>query len=248
MTERRGIQSLDVAGRLFEAFCLTDGPATLKELSALANMPPSKAHRYVSSLVRIGLAKQNTETGLYDLGPLAMRMGLEALARSDIIEAASKCLSELAQLTGLSAHLSVWSDRGPLIIRLKHGRLPVITTLGLGSALPLTGSATGLLFATFIEESLTKPVMDSEFATRNSPLKRSDMTKLIKDTRAKGYSTVDSLFIPGLIAISAPVFNWQNELACAITLVSTQSDIMDAQSEPLRLLLQTCEEITQEHR
>ena len=85
---RRGVQSVDVGGRLLNALCEYRYPVRLKELAAASDMPPAKAHRYITSLVRIGLAVQDERTGLYSLGPLALRLGLIAIERNDIVSKA----------------------------------------------------------------------------------------------------------------------------------------------------------------
>lgn len=52
---------------------LESGAALMfKEIAAAANMPASKAHRYLVSLVRSGLVQQDNANSKYDLGPLAI--------------------------------------------------------------------------------------------------------------------------------------------------------------------------------
>jgi hypothetical protein len=80
---RRGIQSIEVGLRIVEALTAAMGPQPLKALSQIANIPPSNCHRYLASFVRTGFVIQDTATGRYDLGPLAVRAGLAAIARLD---------------------------------------------------------------------------------------------------------------------------------------------------------------------
>src|SRR5579883_2626882 len=94
---QQGIQSVEVGARLLRA--LVDAPRAqmLRDLAAAARMPPAKAHRYLVSLARIGLVEQQLETGLYDLGPFALALGLSAVARLDPVTAAGPVLLELRQ-------------------------------------------------------------------------------------------------------------------------------------------------------
>jgi len=80
--KRRGIQSVDTGIRLLEVLEKVDGPLSLKELSAKADMDPSGAHRYLASFVRCGLVVQSADSR-YDFGPLALRVGLAAMRRMD---------------------------------------------------------------------------------------------------------------------------------------------------------------------
>lgn len=96
----RGIQSAEIAARVIEALCATPKAATLKQVSVAAEMAPSKVHRYMVSLVRIGIAQQGAG-GRYSLGPMALRLGVAAIGQMDIIDAAGRA----------AAGQHVWSGR-----------------------------------------------------------------------------------------------------------------------------------------
>ena len=64
----KGIQSIEIGYRLLGCFLTAPGPHTLTSLAAAAEMTPTKAHFYLTSLVRVGLlAKSGGRT--YTLGP-----------------------------------------------------------------------------------------------------------------------------------------------------------------------------------
>src|ERR1700678_159990 len=94
---QQGVQSVEVGARLLKAIGAASAPLMLKDLAAAARMPPAKAHRYLVSLGRAGLVQQNAGTGLYDLGPFAVDLGLSALGRLSPVAAAEPFLEELRQ-------------------------------------------------------------------------------------------------------------------------------------------------------
>ena len=53
---QRAIQSVEVGGRLLLALAEHLSPMTLKDLAARAGLPPSRAHPYLVSYGRLGLA------------------------------------------------------------------------------------------------------------------------------------------------------------------------------------------------
>src|SRR5260221_336383 len=61
--QRLGINSLEVGLRLAKVLGEHGLPLALKDLAAKAAMPPAKAHRYLVSLIRAGLAEQDRESG-----------------------------------------------------------------------------------------------------------------------------------------------------------------------------------------
>ena len=107
---RSGVQSIEIGGDLLEAMVRLGAPAPLSDIAKAAGLPSAKAHRYLTSLCEIGLTLQY-ETGRYGLGPLALRMGLSAIAQHDIIERAYEVLVDLCNSFRTSGHLSV----GPML-------------------------------------------------------------------------------------------------------------------------------------
>ena len=79
--ERRGIQSIEVGGRLLRALAQSGEPMMLRDLARQAGMPPAKAHPYLVSFSRLGLIEQDQATGRYEFGALALELGLVSLRR-----------------------------------------------------------------------------------------------------------------------------------------------------------------------
>ena len=219
---RKGIQSVEVSGVIIAALCDFKFPVPLKDLAAAVDMSPAKVHRYLASLVRIGLAWQDDQTGLYGLGPMALRMGISAIERNDVVMRAGRLLRKLAIELRSSGHLAIWGERGPVLIRTEHGGPPIISTMGLGTVMPLLRSATGQAFLSAMPRSAIEHVIHAE----QDILHWDDATvdRLITDTRARGAAVIEGDIVPGLSAISAPVFNLDGAVACCVTLMNPKAD------------------------
>jgi DNA-binding IclR family transcriptional regulator len=76
-----GVQSLEIGVDVLKVLVESGQALMLKEIAAAAGMPASKAHRYLVSLVRSGLVEQDSQNLKYDLGPLAIPLGLAAVDR-----------------------------------------------------------------------------------------------------------------------------------------------------------------------
>src|SRR5207302_9961894 len=85
--QRAGINSLEVGLRLARVLAQESWPLPLKDLAARAQMAPAKAHRYLVSLIRAGLAEQALETGRYRLRPFALERGLSPLGSTGVLKA-----------------------------------------------------------------------------------------------------------------------------------------------------------------
>ena len=220
MSDRgRGVQSVEVSVALLRALARHGGPMALGDLAQVADMAPAKVHRYLASFADTGMVRQR-KSGKYDLGPLAAEIGIAAVARIDPVNRAADGLSSLVEETGLSATLSVWGTHGPTVIRWEKAATALVTTLGAGSVLPVTRSATGRVFLAHLPPRLLEALVRGEGTTL------ADLDGLRKQIIRDGFAIADQEFIPGLFALSCAVFDIQREPAAVVTLVSTDSDLL----------------------
>jgi DNA-binding IclR family transcriptional regulator len=231
---RGGIQALDAALLVLRAIAACSGPVTLTDLARSTGMSVSKAHRYLASFIHAGLVLQRERSGRYELGPFSAELGLAALSRNEFVNRTADGLEELSERTGLTALLSVWANQGATVVRWERAASPVLTSFGLGSTLPLLGSASGRIFLAYLPRRLTAPRLRFEIEdARKANLKWPDLDltakgveRLIASVRESGSAWVDGRFIPGLKAVSSPVTNWQGEAEVAVTLIGASDDIL----------------------
>ena len=241
---RRGIQSADKAAEMLMALVEAGQAAPLRDLARAIDMPTSLAHRYLASLMTSGLAVQNNVTGLYDLGPSAIRIGAAALARVDPLRLASEAMPELVAKTGLTALLNVLGDRGPTIVRWERSYVPFVTTLAVGSVLPLTGSASGRVILAFTPDRIRSKLIQLN-APKNEDEAPAKLSQRFIQIRKRGFDTADLTVVPGLSAVSTPVLDLQNEAVASLTLVGSRADLVHAGSQAVSALLETACRVSQ---
>jgi DNA-binding IclR family transcriptional regulator len=223
-----GIQSIEVGSPLLQALTAAGGAMTLTGLATEARMTPSKAHKYLTSFVRVGLVYQSTETGRYNLGPLAVEIGFAALRRVSVAEFGQDALNELRDTLDLTASLTIWANHGPTIIRRAENRQPVSLVVQLGLVLPVLTSANGRIFAAFLDRSITGQQIRSELAPRDGAAAKAglhglaEVEKLLAEIRRHGVAVADGFVNMGVAAVSAPVFDHTNTLVAALTLVGAR--------------------------
>ena len=222
MTRKRrqqGIQSIEVGARLLQAMAKGRQPQMLRDLAAAAQMPAAKAHRYLVSLGRMGLIEQQAESGLYDLGAFAMELGLSALARLDPVSIASASLVDLSREIGQTVALAVWANQGPTIVRWLGADTPVAASLRVGSVMPLTRSATGRAFLTFMPREATVAGLRRELAGNASkglsPRTEEEIHSVVRQAREQGYARTSD-FIPGIGGMAAPIYDHSGAMVLAL--------------------------------
>lgn len=212
--KRKSIQSVETGIRVLNVLASERKSLRLRDLAALSDMSKSQAHRYLLAFINTGLVRQDNASGLYELGPTALRIGLAALSRVDAVHEATVELRKLVDHTGHTGIISIWGDYGPTIIRWMDGQHPVVVSLGVGSTLPVLNTAAGLVFCAFGAPTKIEPQLTRELTT--SGMNYAAIQERIEQVRASGYATTQGMMVPSLAAISAPVRDSQG--VCVATL------------------------------
>jgi DNA-binding IclR family transcriptional regulator len=245
-----GIKSLESALSVLVYVSRQSGAVTLTDISRGCDMSPSNVHRYMATFIQAGLVKQEGKSGRYDLGLGAVELGLAAIARHDFVNSAADGLTQLTADTGMTALLSVWGNDGATVVRWERGASPTVTSIGLGTTLPLLRSATGRVFLAWGPAAAIAAAREAELrrAARQPSLiadfepTRAGLNHLVATVREQGFASVDGRYIPGLVAAAAPILDWQGEAQAVITLVGTDPSAIGPDAASTRALLDFCAE------
>ncbi|MDR5812185.1 MULTISPECIES: IclR family transcriptional regulator [unclassified Caballeronia] len=211
---RSGIQSIEVGFRLLDVLTNEPRAMMLRDLAQRAGMSPAKAHRYLVSFVRLGVASQDPVSGRYELGGFALQMGLARLARVDGVRLARIALAELRDRLDQTVGIAVWGNQGPTVVHWMESSHPAKASLKLGDVMPLLSSATGLLFAAYLPRSKTQPMLERELAATKQRL--ADVEPLLAQVREHGAARVEGMLLPTIHAFCTPVFDATGELALGL--------------------------------
>ena len=241
-TKRRGIQSVEIGLRVLMAVAAQRGAASLTVIAEAAGLSASQAHRYLASLMAAGMVRQEGRSGLYDLDSGAIRLGLAGLARLDVFRAVDEAVPAFVRQTGRTCLVAVLGDAGPTLVRWFAGAPPVITSLAVGSVLPLLHSATGRVFLTFGD----RPAMEARLAGLDGPARgEPGMVEALRAQVAQeGCALVDGNLIPGLRALAAPVFDLQGRLALVVNAIASEAIPRGGDAEARQALMATCRGLT----
>ncbi len=223
LREPRRIQSIDVGFRLIRVLEAAPGKLQLNRIAELAGMPASKAHLYMASFVQSGIVEQDPSTMRYGLGPYALQLGAAAMRQVDVAQIAREALDELQAQTGLLVFLSVWGNRGPVIISKVDATVEVLVSVRVGYVLPLYLAATGRVFLAYKSRSAIQHVETRDRPVDAAVKQRAEQSLSIIRQRQLAFS--DSQINAGFASISAPVFDYLGEIAASITLLGMKNDI-----------------------
>lgn len=237
----RGNSTILIGARLLSVVAAFDGPANLTKIAQAADMSPSRAYRYLRGLCDAGLLEQSGPSGLYDLGPQVLNLGMQAIGRLDPVRQTSAALADLTNATGLTSVITVWGSHGPTAIRCERGAIVApIVSIREGITLSLFRTSAGRVFLTYLPHSKTQPVIEQEIVetdwwsrdgatgTRGKRLYKdikeamAAVTKIRNEVREHGMARSLGTQHPSYASMSAPVFGRDGTLQLAISLIGIQ--------------------------
>ncbi|QRY82455.1 IclR family transcriptional regulator [Pseudomonas sp. PDNC002] len=228
-TKGKKVQSAEIGTEILKALADLAPSTSLKALGEYLDMPAAKVHRYLQALIASGFAEQDPVTNHYGLGREALYVGLAAIRRLDVVKVASPVLADLRDALGQTCFLAIWGSHGPTVVQVEPAQGMVTLVTQIGSVLPLHGSSTGLVFAAF-----------------KAGLEEGADTNALDGIRAEGLCAVHGLLMPGVNALSVPLFKTGRELAGVMTVVGSQASFAaEAHGEAARTLLETARELSQ---
>ncbi len=253
---QRRIQSIEVGFQVIRAMESADGPLPLRDVAAIAGMPPSKVHLYLVSFIREGLVRQDPHTGHYGLGSFAIQLGHSAIRQLDVVSLSRDELVSLQEATSFATYLSVWGNRGPGIVSKVDGQRQGSLTVRLGYVLPLYASATGRVFLAYLNRSETAQLLAEELAAIRTgediwpgasdlPDDLEAIENQMEVIRQQGYATSRNNINANFAAMAAPIFDHTGRIVAATTVLGSDKAMSGAKAKGIaKLLLESTQRLS----
>lgn len=254
--QRKGIQSIEVGFSILSVLMASARPLALKTIAEKSGLSPSKIHSYLVSFCALGVVVQQPDSGLYGLGPYALKLGLGFLDQFDLFSATRPAMSRLAEDIGATIFLGVWGNRGPTIIYRVDGPLSqAVLDIRVGSVLPILRSAVGRNLAAHLPSSLVRPLIAAELErfmpgttdsdTIENPQTPMTVEKMLEAIRETGISRCRGGLLSDFTALSVPIFDYSGSVYGALTVMGRFSHFDDSfDGVPATKLKDTCAEIS----
>jgi DNA-binding IclR family transcriptional regulator len=242
----RGIQSIEVGGELLRALARSGEPMMLRDLAREACMAPAKAHPYLVSFSRIGLIEQDETNGRYEIGALALELGLISLRRLSAVRIAAPRIAALASEIDHAVSLAVWGTHGPTVVRLEEPSHPVHIVMRVGSVMAMLETATGRAFAAFLPPKTVNAALETKldhlgvgYDPGRDP-KHQKAAEMLAEVRRNGLARAMGDPLPGVNAFAAPVFDHAGHVALVITAMGPAGTFDPRWGSPIAKALQAC--------
>lgn len=235
---RQRVQAAETSMAVLKGLATLGGRASLTALATHIGQSPAKVHRYLASLQEEGLVAQDDASQHYHLGAEAIRIGLAAMRQADPIRVAEPALLRLRERYEVTCFVAVLGNKGPTVLRFEEPVLPVTVNVRAGSVLPLLWSATGRVFLAFAHERAVLALAQEELAQATPERRRlldahTPIEELCRGIRAEGCATVCNTNLPGISAVSAPLYDHTGRVCAALTALGASGGFDAAVDGPI---------------
>ncbi|WP_066383152.1 IclR family transcriptional regulator [Neobacillus mesonae] len=243
-TEMRGqgIQSLELGINILIKIGEMDKSLSITEISDMCGISKSKLHRYLTSFCRTGFLQRDSSLQ-YSIGPALVAIGNNANIGQDIKDLAKPSLIKLRDLVNETVFLSVWAGDAPYPIDIEESRRQMTIGIKVGYKTSIVLTTTGRLFAAFLPEKEVQHYLHKDLLEHHMDPDEFQME--LSSIREMGYSVADDILVPGLVAVSCPVFGSDNRIVATITIVGIKGVLdLSSDSQIITSLRKECMKLT----
>lgn len=227
MTEKTGSntanQSTIAAFAILEEMAQKGEPSRVTDLGKALNMPRARIYRYLQTLVTLGYVRQDPETERYQLTLKLFHLGQAIADSTQLTSVARPVMSALRDELGQTVTLSIPEPNGMRVIDIVRVESPVQIITRPGAILDFHTSAQGKLALAFGKYDPDKLISSADI--------RAKVSMQAAHAREFGWVTAPEETLPGVNAISAPVFDLEGNFAATITVVGSVQDIKPEPAE-----------------
>lgn len=206
-------ETLDKGLKILNLYCGERSSYSLGEISQCLGISKTSVSRFVNTLCNHGYLKKDDKGRSYSLGIRTIPLAHSFLQKAQIVRNIKPYVDEIHKLHDLHIDVGLIQNNNIYLVYRRESK-DTLAFLHFTAAGELYNLATGMAAMAFMDEKQL-----ADFLEHPDPQSQPGKTTTVPENlhqdlqaiRARGYSLNKETFLPGLIAIGAPVFNRQSE-------------------------------------
>jgi IclR family transcriptional regulator, acetate operon repressor len=195
------------------------GDATLTQLARHLGIHKSTAHNILETLARHRFVTRDAATRRYRLGPTLAALGQAAAVGPDLVALARPHLIRLQRLSGETVTLHARDGAGSVILASEESPHELKVGARPGHRLPATAGAVAKVLLAFGSQTPQLPEQLPAFTPRTI-VSRARYLQELRRVRLAGVAYDEMEYLPGVRAVSAPLFSGKGAASEAIAALS----------------------------
>lgn len=215
------LSSVAKALRILKSFDMHHPTWRVGDLANELGFSKSTVSRLIQTLVEEDFLADDKEGPGYRLGNALLYLGGNYINDSELYNEVSPVLNKLVLETGESTHIAIKNNLKVLYLNKQLGPYYSDIQTQTGSINPVHATSSGKVLLAHSPEDTIEIILSNELEaftehTNTNPIKiRNELAHI----RKVGYANSIEELAPGNYSIAAPVFNYEGDVVCAITIV-----------------------------
>ncbi|QNA85512.1 helix-turn-helix domain-containing protein [Sphingomonas sp. So64.6b] len=221
-------------------------PVGVQQVATVLGLTKSRASRHLANLERLGIVTRSNRGRRFQLGWRVIRWGHLASALPDLPEALGEPLAALRDKLGLTVLICTAAGGDAVVRRCFAARSAIRIEVETGLMLSLPHSPSARVAFAFQSRERRRELL-AHLKSREASFRVEDadnFTEQVAAIQRDYYSWTLDKFDLGHGAAAAPVFDFEEALACVVTIMLT-SDALTDRAPPrhvIEALLDCCEQ------
>jgi IclR family transcriptional regulator, acetate operon repressor len=217
-----GTQAIDRAASLLAMVLDSDRPLTFTALMNKTGLAKGTASRILGALERSGLI-QRTKEGAFEAGAVINRFALKGGGNLALSTSMHPAMEAISEKTGEAISLAVAGFDSVENIAQVQSTFLLGSRDWVGENVPYHCSASGKVLLAFGLQSL--PDGRLEKIAPKTITSRTELARELETVRARGYAVINGELEEGLVAVSVPVFDTNQNVIAAVSVSGPDSRI-----------------------
>ena len=223
LDSRPSVPKVDTVARalgILECFTTGEPEQTLKQLCDKTGLYKSRVHRLCRTLLDCGYLVR-TSYSSYRLGPKLLVLGKVYERTNTLVSISRPIMEELAVTAGESAALFALEGESSICLAREYGPSRLFFAINEGDFMELHATAIGRVLLAHATEEFRQKVLSGDLKAI-TPATIVDRGRLEEECRAilkRGYTVSREEREPGVAAIAAPIFDFDDKVPAALSLV-----------------------------
>jgi IclR family transcriptional regulator, acetate operon repressor len=217
------VRAVDRAIAILQCFTADKPAMSVLEIQRRVGLSRPTLYRLLQTLAAARLIKAEGDPQRFRLAHGVMELAHVWLSGLNKIDLARPILEELREATGETAALFVLREQKRICVLELESHHALTIARGVGDTGDLAVGASGKAILAFLDETRRDAMLN---AIANK-VQRAELAKALTLVRSRGYATSHGEVFVGAVAVAAPIFNHNGEVAGSLGVFGPKARVRD---------------------
>jgi DNA-binding IclR family transcriptional regulator len=216
------VRAVDRAIAILQCFTADKPALSVLDIQKRVGLSRPTLYRLLQTLGGSGLIKAEGDPQRFRLSHGVMELAHVWLAGLDKVDVARPILAQLRESTGETAALFVLREQKRICVVELESHHALTIARGIGDTGDITLGASGKAILAFLDETRRDAILNQVTKAR-----RTELVKALELVRSRGYAVSHGEVFVGAVALAAPTFNHNGEVAGCLGLFGPRARVKD---------------------